>query len=100
MEILKCPKCGREYLPAEIYIPEVFFGKPDYVHVENGKIVNFSGTDMNLEETYCCDDCDTTFIVTSKISFRTEVDNYNNFDSDYTTYIESQFSSINKKDII
>jgi uncharacterized OB-fold protein len=27
-EKIVCPKCGREYLPVEIYYPNSFFGKP------------------------------------------------------------------------
>ena len=26
--VITCPHCGREYLPAEIYVPDAFFGKP------------------------------------------------------------------------
>ena len=28
LEKIICPKCGREYLPAEIYYPNFFFGRP------------------------------------------------------------------------
>lgn len=28
LELIICPKCGREYLPAEIYYPNEFLGKP------------------------------------------------------------------------
>ena len=37
--IIKCPYCGAEYLPEEIYYPDSFFGKPrDIVKNSKGEI--------------------------------------------------------------
>ena len=70
--IIRCPQCGCEYLPAEIYLPNEFLGKPkrivkDYL----GKILGFDGETMNDKETYKCDKCDTTFEVIATTNFIT-----------------------------
>jgi hypothetical protein len=39
-------------------------------------------------ECYTCDNCNTTFRVTAKLSFLTEVDKVENFDEDYVSDIE------------
>ena len=40
-KVIKCPHCGREYLPVEIFYPASFFGKPTTVYRdEQGKIEN------------------------------------------------------------
>ena len=76
-EKIICPKCGREYLPAEIYYPKEFFGRPQDIDRIDGKIDSFEGTSMNLEETYQCDSCNCTFNTVAKISFKTtEISKY------------------------
>lgn len=77
LEKIICPKCGREYLPAEIYYPNFFFGRPQNIDRINGKIDSFEGTSMSLEETYQCDSCHCIFNTVAKISFKaTEVSKY------------------------
>lgn len=69
---ITCPYCGREYLPAEIYIPKSFMGRPvDIEKTQEGKIDNFSGPLMDTTEEYICDGCGETFQVKASISFRT-----------------------------
>lgn len=73
MEI-KCPVCGQQYHPTEIYLPNEFFGKPkEIVKDDSGQISYVLGKDMNLEEEYICDNCNTKFKVTADISFETSV---------------------------
>lgn len=71
--IIKCPVCGCEYLPAEIFLPNVFFGRPREIDREymSGKILGYMGNSMNLTETYTCDRCEHTFKVNTSISFNT-----------------------------
>ena len=70
---ITCPNCGRQYLPAEIYYPNSFFGKPcDIDRIGNIKIDSYGGTSMNLEEEYECDNCYTKFRVSAKIQFKAE----------------------------
>ena len=50
-----CPHWGCEYLPAEIYLPNDFLGRPGEIFKdENGVILGFQGTDMNTTETFTC----------------------------------------------
>jgi len=48
-EIIECPHCGREYLPAEIFVPHPFFGRPrDIVRDVYGHILDFEGNSRML----------------------------------------------------
>lgn len=86
IECIICPKCGREYLPAEIYLPNQFLGRPNSIlRFNNGKIDTFDGTSMNLDETYICDNCDTEFKVSAKVQFKTQVVKKNDFSQAYVT---------------
>jgi DNA-directed RNA polymerase subunit RPC12/RpoP len=70
LRIIKCPICGWEYLPAEIFLPNEFLGKPkDIVKDYCGKIIGYNGNSMNDTETYKCDNCSTTFEVVSTTNF-------------------------------
>lgn len=78
---IKCPTCGREYLPAEIYIPNSFFGKPSFIDRNDaGKIMSYSGSSMDVKEKYICDSCSTAFKVTAKVSFYTSEITSESFD--------------------
>lgn len=81
---IKCPHCGREYLPCEIYYPDEFLGNAKNVVVDNKCIIYFDGQDMNLEEEYVCDDCGKSFRVKAKVSFETTANEYD-FDDDYVS---------------
>ncbi len=70
LRVIKCPTCGYEYLPAEIYLPNEFLGKPKAImKTISGKIIGFDGIKMNDTETYKCDNCDTLFEVVSTTYF-------------------------------
>ena len=85
-ETIACPNCGYEYLPAEIYIPKSYFGKPFMIERDqDGKLVNYEGSSIDLFETYTCDKCNHTFRVISKIGFSTEEDKLENFDEEYSS---------------
>lgn len=73
--VIKCPKCGYSYLPGEIYLPEHFLGQPKKIEKEGatGKIMYYEGTPQDPEEVYVCDKCRTPFLVTTFMSFDTEV---------------------------
>lgn len=70
VRIIKCPTCGCEYLPAEIFLPNDFLGKPaNIVKDSYGKIIGYNGSSMNDTESYKCDHCNTTFEVVSTTNF-------------------------------
>lgn len=69
---IRCPHCNYEYLPAEIYFPDDFLGKPsEIIRDESGNVLGFQGADMNTAETYCCDHCGHSFDVDASITFKT-----------------------------
>lgn len=71
-KIIKCPYCGYEYLPSEIFYPDDFLGKPqDIIKDENGVILGYNGSDMLTSETYVCDKCGKNFAIDATISFKT-----------------------------
>lgn len=83
--IIKCPYCGAEYLPEEIYYPDSFFGKPtDIVKNSKGEIEYYSGNSLELKEKYICDYCGKEFEVNANISFESQQDD---FKEDYATTI-------------
>lgn len=89
LETIVCPHCGYSYLPAEIYLPESFLGKPYDIDKDNitGKIVDYFGNSMDTEETYICDKCNQPFSVTAKIQFVTEGIDYR---KPYTTKLRKE----------
>lgn len=87
-ETIACPHCGYEYLPAELYVPSGFFGKPFMLERdEAGKLINYEGSSIDLFETYTCDKCNHEFRVVAKIGFSTEDDKLQNFDEEYMSTI-------------
>ena len=84
--IISCPTCGKEYLPAELFIPSYFMGRLRFVERdEYNKIVSIVGENMDLHETFTCDCCNQLFHVNCEITFTTYPDIVGNFDEDYTT---------------
>lgn len=70
--VIKCPKCGAEYMAGEIYLPNYFVGQPEnIIKGQEHNILAFEGTDMDLEEQYQCDYCNCKFKVSASITFRT-----------------------------
>ncbi len=92
LTVIKCPICGREYLPAEIFLPKEFFGKPEIIKRDaEGKIVDFIGTSLNTDETYCCDNCGKVFNVAATIQFESYAVEGIDLTSDYVTNVSSRF---------
>ena len=88
--LITCPYCGREYLPAEIYVPNQFFGRPvDIDRDPAGKIEVYDGSPVDLEEEYCCEGCGKTFKVSAEIKFKTAMSDFEAFEETYTTPIQS-----------
>lgn len=61
--IIRCPKCGYEYLASEIFFPESLLGScPDILRDEAGKILLLpTGEQPELEEDWECYNCGCTF---------------------------------------
>lgn len=86
-EIIECPKCKYEYLPAEIFVPKYYFGVPENIvrDEETGKLISYEGTSVDLLEKYKCDRCNTEFRVVSKLQLTTELSFPGSFNDDYIT---------------
>jgi DNA-directed RNA polymerase subunit RPC12/RpoP len=73
--IIKCPNCGAQFLPGEIYMPGAFIGKPeDIVKDSLGKILYEDypeGGEPNMLESYICDYCNKPFIIEATVTYKT-----------------------------
>ena len=88
--LIRCPHCGAEYLPAEIFYPKYLLGMPsDIEKSTTGKITSYNGTSMCLAEEYNCDFCNTTFIARASVSFSTRKVEEKSFNSDYKTKLST-----------
>ena len=64
-QVIKCPNCGAEYLPSEIYYRDEISGKAMGIQKdETGKILNFTDKDYTPVEHYECDICGEKLTVT------------------------------------
>lgn len=88
---IKCPHCGMEYLPAEIYYPNHLLGKPGNIEKDScGNIAYYDGKNMNLYENYMCDSCNTTFAVRAQVTFFTRVVEEKSFSGNYKTKLKEE----------
>ena len=86
--IINCPHCGTEYLPAEIFLPFNYFNKPFFIQKdENGKILTQIDGELNLSESYVCDNCNKKFEITSTINFETTAIETEDFSEDFCVKI-------------
>ncbi len=86
LNVIKCPNCGAEYLPVEMFIPDNFFGRP--VHIERNEqnqIIDTVGYSMKTNTKYICDYCDMPFRISTKLQFSTKAETKLDFDSEYIT---------------
>lgn len=101
-DIIRCPVCGAEYLPGEIYLPNEFLGQPKYIEkaYSDGHILDYVGNQpnsMNLVEHYKCDRCNSNFKVVARVSFNTVEEDYN-FTHDYSTKLTKETLFLKEED--
>ena len=84
--VITCNVCGQEYSPAEIFIPNEFFGNPKEIirDPSTGKIEFVTGTDMNLDEEFTCYNCGNKMKIHARLSFLV---NDEHFDEEFSTPI-------------
>ena len=88
-KVITCPRCGYQYLPAEIYVPSSFFGSPKYIKRSvSGEIQSVSGTKPDMTERYKCDNCNTSFKVVAKLDFYTMIDHMTDTDYAHETVLK------------
>ncbi len=72
--VIKCPHCGHEYVPAEIFMPGELVGVPgQIVRDALGKIIYQEYDDEDLPaqvEHYVCDECGKPFVVEPVITYK------------------------------
>lgn len=91
-DTIKCPYCGYEYHPAEIFYPTDLLEKPDVIlRDDNG---NFHGTistsaDGAMTETYVCDKCGKEFTVKARVQYAVIPSNCTEAQTLYTTTLSS-----------
>lgn len=97
-EIINCPHCGYEYLPAEIFVPRAYFGRPTEIERDaNGKLVSYEGTSVDLFEKYVCDNCNKEFRIVSKLQLTTEDIFPGCFTEEYVTKLPTSLFTENDK---
>ena len=73
--IIKCPHCGFEYHPSEIFYPNAFFGRTDsLVKSPVGKILYVDyqeGEEPTFQEHFECEDCGKSFVINATVSYST-----------------------------
>ena len=90
---IRCPHCGWEYLPAEIYYANDFLGEPkNIIKTEEGNVLGFDGEDMNTEETYYCDHCGKQFKIDASVTFKTSAvdDIFSEDEDEYVSKIKKE----------
>ena len=91
--VIRCPHCGAEYLPGEVYMPGSILGKPDDVVRDSlGKIIYEDYVDSrepNAVEHFTCEYCDKPFIVEATVTYKTrEEEPERDFKSQYVSLLD------------
>jgi hypothetical protein len=91
--IIKCPHCGAQYLPAEIYMPEAFLGRPeDLVKDSLGKILYEDyqeGREPDMIEHFTCEYCDKPFVIEATITYKSmEEEPEKDFSTQYVSLLD------------
>lgn len=91
--IIKCPHCGANYLPGEIYMPGSLIGQPeDVVKDSLGKLLyeDYSeNKEPDMVEHFICDYCDKSFIVEATITYKTrEEEPERDFKNQYVSLLD------------
>jgi hypothetical protein len=72
---IRCPHCGAEYLPGEIYMPGSLIGQPDEVVRDSfGKIIYedyYTATrEPDMMESFVCEYCEKPFIIEATVTYK------------------------------
>lgn len=75
--LIKCPHCGAEYLPGEIYMPGALIGQPDDIVKDSlGRLLyedySIPEKEPDLEEHFTCEYCNKPFVIEAIITYKTK----------------------------
>lgn len=93
-QVIKCPHCGYEYVPGEVFYPEDLLGKPESIIRDAlGKILYVEYAELDdepcFEEHFVCDHCEKQFIVSAIVSYKSkEEDEELDFASEYVSLLD------------
>ena len=85
--VIRCPHCGAEYLPGEVYMPGSLIGQPDEVIRDSfGKIIYedyYTATrEPDMGEHFTCEYCDKPFVIEASVTYKAKEEAPEN---DFTT---------------
>jgi hypothetical protein len=91
--IIRCPYCGSEYLPGEIYLPGSLIGQPDDIVKDSlGKIIYedyLEDRKPDMVEHFTCDYCEKPFIIEASVTYKTREElPENDFTTNYVSLLE------------
>lgn len=91
--VIKCPHCGSEYLPGEIYMPGSLIGQPDEVIRDSlGKIIYedyYDDRAPELEEHFVCEYCEKPFVIEATVTYKTKEEApENDWSSNYVSLLD------------
>ena len=92
--LIKCPHCGAEYLPGEVYMPNSLIGQPDEVVRDAlGKIIyedyDIPEREPDMVEHFICEYCDKPFIVEASVTYKTKEEApENDFKTQYVSLLD------------
>ncbi len=72
--VIRCPHCGAEYLPGEIYMPGSLIGQPtEVVRDSLGKVIyeDYDDKAPDMIEHFICEYCEKPFVVEATVSYKT-----------------------------
>jgi len=73
--VIRCPHCGAEYLPGEIYMPGSLIGQPDDIVKDAvGKIIyedySTEAREPDMIEHFICEFCDKPFVIEATTTYK------------------------------
>ena len=92
--VIKCPHCGAEYLPGEIYMPNALIGQPDDIVKDSlGRILyedySTETREPAMTESFICEFCDKPFIIEATVTYKTrEEAPEKNFKEQYVSLLD------------
>ena len=91
--VIKCPHCGAQYLPAEIFMPEAFIGRPDDLVKDSlGKILYEDyqdGKEPDMVEHFTCEYCEKPFVIEATVTYKSMAEEpEKDFSSQYVSLLD------------
>lgn len=92
--VIRCPHCGAEYLPGEIYMPNAIIGQPDDIVKDSfGRIIyeDYFTPEREpcTEEHFVCEYCEKPFVIEATVTYKTREESpENDFSTEYVNLLD------------